>query len=202
MANISSAMVIKKEAVQSKDEPKWIYIDDDRLTKVESFLLKNSVLSQQLYRNQNQPLVQPQPFPKDQGPSAIKPNNPESGKQAEASNVNENDHKDAIAPEFWKDSDVRDADFSNWETPRAAKTSQLEGSQSKTSSSSSTDVTVNSKEVKDIFSGSPWKALSPEQLANHNEQLLGECKQRQMMLESKNSWFSEETKKLPVANYR
>lgn len=202
MANISSAMVIKKEAVQSKDEPKWIYIDDDRLTKVESFLLKNSVLSQQLYRNQNQPLVQPQPFPKDQGPSAIKPNNPESGKQAEASNVNENDRKDAIAPEFWKDSDVRDTDFSNWETPSAAKTSQLEGSQSKTSSSSSTDVTVNSKEVKDIFSGSPWKALSPEQLANHNEQLLGEYKQRQMMLESKNSWFSEETKKLPVANYR
>ena len=73
MANISSAMVIKKEAVQSKDEPKWIYIDDDRLTKVESFLLKNSVLSQQLYRNQNQPLVQPQPFPKDQRSSAIKP---------------------------------------------------------------------------------------------------------------------------------
>ena len=195
-------MVIKKEAVQSKDEPKWIYIDDDRLTKVESFLLKNSVLSQQLYRNQNQPLVQPQPFPKDQSSSAIKPNNPESGKQAEASNVNEDDRKDAKAAEFWKDSDVRDADFSNWETPSAAKTSQLEGSQSKTSSSLSTDVTVNSKEVKDIFSGSPWKALSPEQLANHNEQLLGEYKQRQIMLESRSSWFSEETKNLPVANYR
>ena len=202
MANISSAMVIKKEAVQSKDEPKWIYIDDDRLTKVESFLLKNSVLSQQLYRNQNQPLVQPQPFPKDQSSSAIKPNNPESGKQAEASNVNEDDRKDAKAAEFWKDSDVRDADFSNWETPSAAKTSQLEGSQSKTSSSLSTDVTVNSKEVKDIFIGSPWKALSPEQLANHNEQLLGEYKQRQIMLESRSSWFSEETKNLPVANYR
>ena len=202
MANISSAMVIKKEAVQSKDEPKWIYIDDDRLTKVESFLLKNSVLSQQLYRNQNQPLVQPQPFPKDQRSSALKPSNPESGKQAEASNVNEDVRNDAKAAEFWKDSDVRDADFSYWETPSAAKTSQLEGSQSKASISSSTDVTVNSKEVKDIFSGSPWKALSPEQLANHNEQLLGEYKQRQMMLESRNSWCSEETKKLPVANYR
>lgn len=202
MANISSAMVIKKEAVQSKDEPKWIFIDDDRLTKVESFLLKNSVLSQQLYRNQNQPLVQPQPFPKDQRSSAIKSNNPEIGKQAEASNVNEDDCKDAKTLEFWKDSDIRDTDFSNWETPSAAQTSQLEDSQSKTSSLASTDVAVNSKEVKDIFSGSPWKALSAEQLANHNEHLVGEYKQRSMMLESQNSWFSEETKKLPVANYR
>ena len=207
MVNVSSATVLKKEAVESKDEPKWIYIDDDRLAKVEAFLLKNSVLSQQLYRNQNQqPTVQLQPLPASGGSSALKANVPESGvssqQQTQTSNVDADKNRDAKVPEFWQDSEVQEADFSNWEMPNTPKATSPDVLHSKTNNSGSTDSTAKPCKVKDIFSGLAWQVESEKEQGKLNEQLLEEYKQRQRMLESRNLWLSKETKKLPVASYR
>lgn len=176
---------------------------------MESFLLKNSVLSQQLYRNQNQqPLFQHQPFPTSQssGSSSLKEGVPESGdsskSQTQENCVTAETNKDTKTSEFWKDSEVQGTDFSKWEMPHASNKTSVENSQSNTNSAASTDSPAISQSVKDIFSGLPWKALSEEQHRKLNEQLLQEYKQRQRMLESRFSWSGEETKKLPVASRR
>ena len=104
---MSLAGVIKKEAVQSIDEPKWIYIDDDQLSMVESFLLKNSVLSQQLHRDQPHPVSQVL----IQGVSA-------SGGGIQNQSTSQMS-SDISAPlentdtKYWKDVDVED--FSTWD---------------------------------------------------------------------------------------
>ena len=62
--------------------------------------------------------------------------------------------------------------------------------------------TAASDTIKDIFTGSPWRPLSAEKHEALDRQLLQEYSQRQNMLESRLSWFSEETKRLPVVNHR
>ena len=189
--------------MQNKDEPKWIYIDDDRLSRVESFLLKNSVLSQQLYRHQNQ---QPSSFqaPQSYGSSTAKIVGPESVAFSKSqtqgnNNITAETNKDGKMPEFWQDSEIQDADFSRWEIPHTSNTTDL---QNNTISSASSNSNATSCKVMDIFSGFPWKALSSEEHGKLNEQLWQEYNQRQRMLESRRSWSSEETKKLPVAEHR
>lgn len=192
MINISSATVIKKEAVQSKDEPKWIYVDDDRLSKVESFLLKNSILSQQLYRNQTQPAFDKQCI---SGTAA-------TGEASRKLQTQLSDNISAVETsndvKFWQDPEIPDTDFSNWNVPHGSSDQKV-AEENKTSSF--TNATATS-DVKDIFNGLPWKELSTEEHAKLNEQLLQERTHQQRMLESRLSWCSEETKKLPVAEHR
>lgn len=192
MINISSATVIKKEAVQSKDEPKWIYVDDDRLSKVESFLLKNSILSQQLYRNQTQPAFDKQCIlgtaTADEASSKLQTQSPDNISAVETSND----------MNFWQDPEIPDTDFSSWNMPHGSSVKKVAEDNE---SSAFTNATA-SADVKDIFNGLPWKELSTEEHAKLNEQLLQEHTHQQRMLESRLSWYSEETKKLPVAEHR
>lgn len=204
VANISSATVIKKEAVQSIDEPKWIYIDDDRLSKVESFLLNNSVLSQQLYKHQNQHAFQPSLTHQSCGSSTtVSVTTPETASSKSQAQGTDNTsatetNKDV---KFWQDSGIQGADILAWEMPHVSNTTLVEGAQSNTNTTTSTNVAATSI-VKDIFSGSPWKALSTEEHRKLDEQLLQEHRQRKRMLKSRLSWYNEETKKLPVADHR
>ncbi|KAJ7390027.1 mitochondrial large ribosomal subunit assembly [Desmophyllum pertusum] len=214
VANIGAATILKKEALENKDEPKWIYIDEDRLSKVESFLLKNSVLSQQLYGPQNQQhTFQRQPnvqAPKPTQSSAIKEtltgSSTSSQSQTQPSTQqDDNTHTAAVkTQEFWQDTEiVKDEDFSRWEITHAANTaSNKEPPQDNADNSSSANSTAAPCKVKDIFSGSPWKPLSAEEHKKLDGKLLQEFSQRQDMLESRLSWFNEETTKLPVANHK
>lgn len=205
---MGAATILKKEAVENKDEPKWIYIDEDRLSKVESFLLKNSVLSQQLYGPRNQQLVfhsGPVQAPKPSQSSAVKETF--HGSSALSQSQTQTDSASAGTSknqEFWQDAEiVKDEDFSNWEMPHAPITAL-----GKTSQNNAVDfISVNSTStsgvmIKDIFTGSPWRPLSMEEHKKLNRQLLQEFSQRQDILESRLSWFSEETNRLPVANHR
>ena len=204
VANISSATVIKKEAVQSNDEPKWIYIDDDRLSKVESFLLNNSVLSQQLYKQQSQSAFPPSLTRQSCGLSTtISETTPETASSKSQTQGTDDTsttetNKDV---KFWQDSEIQGADFSVWEMPHASNTTLVKGAQANTNTTTSTNAAATSV-VKDIFCGTPWKALSTEEHRKLDEQLLQEYRQRQRMLESRLSWYSEETRKLPVADHR
>lgn len=205
---MGAATILKKEAVENKDEPKWIYIDEDRLSKVESFLLKNSVLSQQLYGPRNQQPVfhsGPVQASKPSQSSAVKETFP--GSSTLSQSQTQTDSASAGIgknQEFWQDAEiVKDEDFSNWEMPHAPSTAL-----GKTSQNNAVDfISVNSTAtsgvmIKDIFTGSPWRPLSMEEHKKLNRQLLQEFSQRQDILESRLSWFSEETKRLPVANHR
>ena len=196
VSNISSATVIKKEAVQSKDEPKWIYIDDDRLSKVESFLLNNSVLSQQLYKHQNQHVFQSSLTHQSCSSSTISSKSQTLGTDNLSATETNKDVK------FWQDSDIQGADFLAWEMPHVSNTTLVEGTQNNTNTTTSTNVAAATSIVKDVFSGSPWKALFTEDHRKLDEQLLQEHRQRKRMLESRLSWYSEETKRLPVADHR
>lgn len=209
---MGAATILKKEAVENKDEPKWIYIDEDRLSKVESFLLKNSVLSQQLYGPRNQQLVfhsgpvqaskpsqssaankvQQQTFP---GSSTLSQSQTQTDSASAGTSKNQ---------EFWQDAEiVKDEDFSNWEMPHAPSTGLRKTSQNNAVDFISVNSTVTSGiMIKDIFTGSPWRPLSMGEHKKLDRQLLQEFSQRQNMLESRLSWFSEETKRLPVANHR
>lgn len=207
MANLGAATILKKEAVENKDEPKWIYIDDDRLSKVESFLLKNSVLSQQLYNPRNQQLMFqscPVQASKPSQSSAMKETFP--GSSASGQSQTQRDYASAGASktqEFWQDSEIiKDEDFSNWEIPHTPSTTSGKESQNNADNFTSVNSTAASGKIKDIFTGSPWRPLSVEQHNKLDGQLLQEFSQRQNMLKSRLSWFSEETNRLPVANHR
>lgn len=197
MASIGAATILKKEAIENKDEPKWIYIDEERLSKVESFLLKNSVLSQQLYS--------PQPFQASkpsQSSVAVKETFP--GSRTLNQSQTQRDPGASKIQDFWQDSEiVKDEEFSSWEIPHASNTASDKESQNNADNVMSANSSAGFSVIKDIFSGSPWKPLSTEQHKNLDAQLLQEFSQRQNMLESRLSWFNEETTKtLPVANHR
>lgn len=208
MASIGAASILKKEAMENKDEPRWIYIDEDRLSKVESFLLKHSVLSQQLYGPKNQQhIFQHQPFQAykpSQGPSNKIPlpgsstsSHSQTQGKTNPSNTGTN------TQEFWQDSEiVKEQDFSTWEISPASNVSSEEEPQKNADSLMSANSSAPSPVVRDIFNGSPWKLLSTENHKELNKQLLQEFSHRQNMLESRLSWFSDETKKLPVASHR
>ena len=205
---MGAATILKKEAVENKDEPKWIYIDEDRLSKVESFLLKNSVLSQQLYGPRNQQLMLqsgPVQASKPLQSSAVKETFP--GSSTLSQSQTQTDCASAGASknqEFWQDAEiVKDEDFSNWEMPHTPSTALGKRSQNNADNFIPVHSTATSGiMIKDIFTGSPWRPLSMEEHKNLDRQLLQEFSQRQNMLESRLSWFSEETKRLPVANHR
>lgn len=191
VANMSLAGVIKKEAVQSIDEPKWIYIDDDQLSMVESFLLKNSVLSQQLHRDQPHPVSQVL----IQGVSA-------SGGGIQNQSTSQMS-SDISAPlentdtKYWKDVDVED--FSTWDihVPHAINVSSSNDSCSLATKSTGCTPVVN-----DIFTGLPWKEFTEENHIKLSEHLLQGFKQRQEMLETRMSWHAEPKYKLPVSDHR
>jgi len=204
---LGAATILKKEAVENKDEPKWIYIDEDRLSKVESFLLKNSVLSQQLYGPRNQqPMFQSGPVQatKPSQSFAVKENFP--GSSTLSQSLTPTDCASAEASknqEFWQDAEiVKDEDFSNWEMPHTPSTVLGKNSQNNPDNFTSENSTAASGMIKDLFTGSPWRPLSAEKHKKLDGQLLQEFSQRQNMLESRLSWFSEDTKRLPVANHR
>lgn len=204
---MGAATILKKEAVENKDEPKWIYIDEDRLSKVESFLLKNSVLSQQLYGPQNQQLMfqsDPVQASKLSQGSAVKETFPVSSTLGQSQT--QTDCASAGASknqEFWQDAEiVKDEDFSNWEMPHTPSTPSGKNSQNNAGDFTSVNSTAASGVIKDIFTGSPWRPLSAEKHKKLDGQLLQEFSQRQNMLQSRLSWFSEDTKRLPVANHR
>ena len=204
---MGAATILKKEAVENKDEPKWIYIDEDRLSKVESFLLKNSVLSQQLYGPQNQQLMfqsDPVQASKLSQGSAVKETFPVSSTLGQSQT--QTDCASAGASknqEFWQDAEiVKDEDFSNWEMPHTPSTPSGKNSQNNADDFTSVNSTAASGVIKDIFTGSPWRPLSAEKHKKLDGQLLQEFSQRQNMLQSRLSWFSEDTKRLPVANHR
>lgn len=204
---MGAATILKKEAVENKDEPKWIYIDEDRLSKVESFLLKNSVLSQQLYGPQNQQLMfqsDPVQASKLSQGSAVKETFPVSSTLGQSQT--QTDCASAGASknqEFWQDAEiVKDEDFSNWEMPHTPSTALGKNSQNNADDFTSVNSTAASGLIKDIFTGSPWRPLSAEKHKKLDGQLLQEFSQRQNMLQSRLSWFSEDTKRLPVANHR
>jgi len=204
---LGAATILKKEAVENKDEPKWIYIDEDRLSKVESFLLKNSVLSQQLYGPQNQQLMfqsDPVQASKLSQGSAVKETFPVSSTLGQSQT--QTDCASAGASknqEFWQDAEiVKDEDFSNWEMPHTPSTPSGKNSQNNAGDFTSVNSTAASGVIKDIFTGSPWRPLSAEKHKKLDGQLLQEFSQRQNMLQSRLSWFSEDTKRLPVANHR
>lgn len=189
---MSLAGVIKKEAVQSIDEPKWIYIGDDQLSMVESFLLKNSVLSQQLHRDQPHPVSQVL----IQGVSA-------SGGGIQNQSTSQMS-SDISAPlentdtKYWKDVDVED--FSTWDiihVPHAINVSSSNDSCSLATKSTGCTPVVN-----DIFTGLPWKEFTEENHLKLSEQLLQGFKQRQEMLETRMSWHAEPKNKLPVSDHR
>lgn len=188
---MSLAGVIKKEAVQSIDEPKWIYIDDDQLSMVESFLLKNSVLSQQLHRDQPHPVSQVLVQAVSASRGGIQ-NQSTSQMSSDISVPLEN-----TDTKYWKDVDVED--FSTWDihVPHA-----ISGSSSNDSSSLATKSTVCTPAVNDIFTGLPWTELTEENHIKLSEQLLQGYKQRQEMLEL--SWHTEfdPKYKLPVSDHR
>ena len=195
--------------MENKDEPKWIYIDEDRLSKVESFLLKNSVLSQQLYGPQNQQLMfQSCPVQASKPSQSSEVKEPFPGGSASSLSQTERDCASAGASktqEFWQDAEiVKDEDFSNWEIPHTPTTGTALGKNSQNNADDFTSVNsaAASGMITDIFTGSPWKPLSAEKHKQLDGQLLQEFSQRQNMLESRLSWFSEETKRLPVASHR
>ncbi|XP_078378634.1 uncharacterized protein LOC144661700 [Oculina patagonica] len=195
VANIGAATILKKEAIENKDEPKWIYIDEERLSKVESFLLKNSVLSQQLYGPyQASKPSQSSAAVKETFPGSRTSNQPQFQRDPGASNTQE----------FWQDSEiVKNEEFSSWEIPHASNAPSGKEAENNADNVMSADSSAGSSVIKDIFSGSPWKPLSAEQHKKLDAQLLQEFSQRQNMLESRLSWFNEETTKtLPVANHR
>lgn len=191
MANISLAGVMKKEAVQSIDEPKWIYIDDNRLSLVESFLLKNSVLSQQLHRNQLHPVSQV--LIKAVRASGGGVHN-QSTSQMSSDNSVPLENTDT---KYWKDVDVED--FSTWDIHVSHA---INVSSSNDSSSLATKSTGCTPVVNDIFTGLSWKELTEENHIKLSEQLLQGYKQRQEMLESRMSWHTEPKYKLPVSDHR
>jgi len=204
---LGAATILKKEAVENKDEPKWIYIDEDRLSKVESFLLKNSVLSQQLYGPRNQqPMFQSGPVQasKPAQSSAVKETFP--GRSILSQSLIQTDDASAGASknqEFWQDAEiVKDEDFSSWEMLHTPSTATVKNSQDNTGNLASVDSTAASGMIKDIFTGSPWRPLSGEKHKTLDGQLLQEFLQRKNMMESKLSWFSDDTKRLPVATHR
>ena len=205
---MGAATILKKEAVENKDEPRWIYIDEDRLSKVESFLLKNSVLSQQLYGPQNQQLMfqsGPVQASKPLQSSAVKETFPgrstlcQSQTQTYCASAGASKNQ-----EFWQDAEIiKDEDFSNWEMPHTSSTASGKKSENNADIFTSLNSSAASGIViKDIFTGSPWRPMSAENHKKLDRQLLQEFSQRQNMLESRLSWFSEETKRLPVANHR
>ena len=202
VAHTGAATILKKEAIENKDEPRWIYIDEERLSNVESFLLKNSVLSQQLYNPQKyQQLISPlQPFQASQNSVAVKDTFPGSSTPSQLQTQKDDTSAGADKiQEFWKDSEiVKDEDFSNWEIPQVTNKESPNNANNVTSANSSAGCSV----VKDIFSGSPWKPLSTEQHNKLDTQLFQEFSQRQNLLESELSWFNEQTKTLPVTNHR
>ncbi|XP_020611407.1 DExH-box ATP-dependent RNA helicase DExH3-like [Orbicella faveolata] len=105
--------------------------------------------------------------------------------------------------EFWQDAEiVKDEDFSNWEMPHTPSTPSGKNSQNNAGDFTSVNSTAASGVIKDIFTGSPWRPLSAEKHKKLDGQLLQEFSQRQNMLQSRLSWFSEDTKRLPVANHR
>ena len=193
--------------MENKDEPKWIYIDEDRLSKVESFLLKNSVLSQQLYGPQNQQLMfqsGPVQESKSSQSSAVKETFPgssslsQSQTQTDCASVGASKNH-----EFWQDAEiVKDENFSNWEMPHTPSTTLGKNSQNNADDFTSVTSTAASGMIKDIFTGSPWRPLSADKHKILDRQLLQDFSQRQNMLESRLSWFSEDTERLPVANHR
>lgn len=205
---MGAATILKKEAVENKDEPKWIYIDEDRLSKVETFLLKNSVLTQQLYGPGNQQLMfqsGPVLASKPSQSSAVKETFP--GSSTVSQSQTQTDCASAGASknqEFWQDAEiVKDEDFSNWEMPHAPSTALGKKSQNNADGFTSVNSTATSGiMIKDIFTGSPWRPLSMEEHKKLDRQLQQEFSQRQNMLESRISWFTEETKRLPVADHR
>ena len=205
---MGAAAILKKEAVENKDEPRWIYIDEDRLSKVESFLLKNAVLSQQLYGPQNQQLMfqsGPVQASKPSQSSAVKETFP--GRSTLCQSQTQTYSASAGASknqEFWQDAEiVKDEDFSNWEMPHTSSTAW--GKKSENNADIFTSLNSSAASgimIKDIFTGSPSRPMSAENHKKLDRQLLQEFSQRQNMLESRLSWFSEETKRLPVANHR
>lgn len=202
-----AATILKKEAVENKDEPKWIYIDEDRLSKVESFLLKNTVLSQQLYGPRNQQLMfqsGPVQASKPSQSSAVKETFPGSSTLSQSQTQTGCASAGASKnQEFWQDAEiVKDEDFSNWEMPHTPSTPSGKNSQNNADDFTSVNSTAASGVIKDIFTGSPWRPLSAEKHKKLDGQLLQEFSQRQNMLQSRLSWFSEDAKRLPVANHR
>ena len=188
---MSLAGVIKKEAVQSIDEPKWIYIDDDQLSMVESFLLKNSVLSQQLHRDQPHPVSQVLIQGVSVSGGGIQ-NQSTSQMSSDISAPLEN-----TDTKYWKDVDVED--FSSWDihVPYAVNVSSSNDSCSLATKSTGCTPVVN-----DIFTGLPWKEFTQENHIKLSEHLLQGFKQRQEMLETRMSWHAEPKNKLPVSDHR
>ena len=176
------------------------------MSKVESFLLKNSVLTQQLYGLQNQQLTfQSHPVQASKPSQSFVVKQFFSGTCTSSHSQTQRDYTSAEASktqEFWQDAEAEDEEFSNWEMPHTPSSTLGMNSQNNAEDFTPINSTAASGTIKDIFTGSPWRPLSAEKHEALDRQLLQEFSQRQIMLESRLSWFSEETKRLPVVNHR
>lgn len=200
VASVGAASVLKKEAMENKDEPRWIYIDDEKLSKVESFLLKYSVLRQQPYEPRNQQQIL-QCQPAQVAEKSLGPVNeivlPGSSHESYSQSVSTN-------PEEFKQDPVivKEHDFLNFPAQNTSESFIRKKTQYNADSFAPFNSFTTSSVVKDVFSGSPWKPLLSEQHKELSQQLLQEFSNRQNMLRSRNSCFNNETKTLPVASHR
>lgn len=186
--------------MENKDEPRWIYIDDEKLSKVESFLLKYSVLRQQPYEPRiQQQILQCQPA--QVAEQSLGPVNeivlPGSSHESYSQSVSTN-------PEEFKQDPVivKEHDFLNFPAQNTSESFIKKKTQYNADSFAPFNSFTTSSVVKDVFSGSPWKPLFSEQHKELSRQLLQEFSNRQNMLRSRNSCFNNETKTLPVASHR